>query len=69
MAKFKVYHIGRTGHVERSFLRAETKRQAWLEAKKKFDDVIKVKRAAWRPTSGFIIFVVIVILLIVLFAI
>ena len=69
MAKFKVYHIGRTGHVERSFLRAENKRLAWAEARKKFDDVIKVKRAVWKPSSGFFIFIAVVILLIVLFAI
>ena len=44
MARFKVYHIARDGHVRRDVIHAKSHREAQEEAKDLYDDVIKVKR-------------------------
>lgn len=69
MAKFKVYHIDRNGHVERTFIRAETEQLALQEAKKRFDDVIKVKRDTPNLTGVFVALSILVVLIILLFVV
>ena len=58
MARFKVYHIVRDGHVQRDVIHAKTRREAFAEAKEKYDDVLKVKRDTSLPTGLVILIVV-----------
>ena len=57
MARFKVYHIVRDGHVQRDVIHAKNRRLATEEAKNRFDDVLKVKRDS-SPPQGLILLVV-----------
>ena len=67
MARFKVYHIDRDGHVQRDIFHAKTRREALEEAKERYDDVIKVKRDNHLPSGlVFLIVVGVVVLLFVL---
>lgn len=46
MAAFDVYRIGRSGRTTRSRIHAKNKREARRIADSRFDDVLKIKRAA-----------------------
>ena len=65
MARFKVYHIARDGHVQRDIFYAKTRREALEEAKERYDDVIKVKRDDHLP--GGLVFLIIVSAIVLLF--
>lgn len=64
MAKYKVYHIVRDGHVQRDVIHAKNRQDAMAEAKDRFDDIIKVRRTG--STSGGFVFFIVVIVVVVL---
>ena len=65
MAKFKVYHIVRDGHVERDVIRADSAPQALAAARRKYDDVIKVKRDTSLPLLGVLLSVAAIVVILV----
>ena len=65
MARFKVYHIDRDGHVQRDIFHAKTCREAQEEAEERYDDVVKVKRDDHLP--GGLVFLLIVSAIVLLF--
>ena len=65
MARFKVYHIVRDGHVKRDVIHAKTRREALAEAKERYDDVLKVKRDTSLPTGLVILIVVVAVAVLV----
>ena len=67
MAKFKVYHIVRDGHVERDIIHADSAPQALAAAKRKYDDVIKVKRDTSLPL--FCVLLSVVAIVVILFVV
>ena len=69
MARYVVYHIGRVGHVERDTLHASSREEALQIARKKYDDVIKVKTASFHLTGLVLTLAVIALLIILLFGI
>ena len=64
MAKYKVYYIARDGHVQRDVIHAGNRQDALAEAKDRYDDVVKVRRAS--STSGGVVFFIVVIVVVVL---
>lgn len=62
MRSFIVVHIERDGHIERTTIHAKTRRLALREAKRRFDDVIKVKRADTSVSGTLVALIVILIL-------
>ena len=69
MARYAVYHIGRVGHVECDTLHAPSRKEALQIARKKYDDVIKVKRASFHLTGWVLTLAVIALLALLLFGI